>query len=118
LVKREAYDLKTKTFLRPHDEQLKKEVASSLLVCMADIFEQKILLALQNHPEVKAITFVGGVACNKYITQRLQTFTSLHHLPFFHPSRAYCTDNAAMIAFVGNYKAQQGLFDNMMLDIF
>lgn len=118
LVNRGAYDLKTKTFLRPEDEQLKKEVASSLLVCMADIFEQKLLLALQSHPQVKAITFVGGVACNQYITQRLKTFATSHNLPFFHPSRAYCTDNAAMIAFVGNYKAQQKLFDDMTLDIF
>jgi N6-L-threonylcarbamoyladenine synthase len=118
LVNRGAYDLKTKIFLRPTDEQLKKEVASSLLVCMADIFEQKLMLALQAHPHVKAITFVGGVACNKYITQRLQIFATRQNLPFFHPSRAYCTDNAAMIAFVGNYKAQQGLFDDLMLDIF
>lgn len=118
LVNRGAYDLPTKTFLRPDDEQLKKEVASSLLVCMADIFEQKLKLALEKHPEVKAITFVGGVACNTYITQRLKSFSTIHNLPFFHPSRAYCTDNAAMIAFVGNYKAQQNLFDDFMLDIY
>ncbi len=117
LVRRDAYDLKTKTFLRPDDEHLKKEVASSLLVCMADIFEQKIVLALQSYPEIKAVTFVGGVACNKYIVQRLQKCAMAHNLPFFHPSRAYCTDNAAMIAFVGNYKAEQGLFDDLMLDI-
>lgn len=118
LVKREAYDLKTKTFLKPDDEQLKKEVASSLLVCMADIFEQKLSLALQMHPHIKAITFVGGVACNKYITQRLQSFAASENLPFFFPSRAYCTDNAAMIAFVGNYKAKHNLFDDITLDIF
>lgn len=117
LVKRDAYDLSTKTFLRPTDEQLKKEVASSLLVCIADIFEQKLFLALSEHPNVQAITFVGGVACNRYITQRLNTFAAKHHLPFFHPSRAYCTDNGAMIAFVGNYKAQQGLFSDFTLDI-
>lgn len=118
LVNRSAYDLSTKTFLRPNDEQLKKEVASSLLVCMADVFEQKLKLALEQNPEVKAITFVGGVACNTYITQRLKNFSTLHNLPFFHPSRAYCTDNAAMIAFVGNYKAQQNLFDDFTLDIY
>ena len=117
LIKRNAYDLTTKTFLRPDDQQLKKEVASSLLVCMADIFEQKLELALAAHPSVKAITFVGGVACNNYIVGRLKAFASSHSLPFFHPSRAYCTDNAAMIAFVGNYKAEQGLFDDLMLDI-
>lgn len=117
LVNRNAYDLKTKTFLRSDDEQLKKEVASSLLVCIADIFIQKLTLALNVHPKIKAITFVGGVACNKYIVERLQTFATSHDLPFFYPSRAYCTDNAAMIAFVGNYKAQQNLFDDLTLDI-
>lgn len=117
MVKQGGYDLNTKTFLYEHNEQFKKEVASSLLVCVADIFEQKLALALINHPEVKAITFVGGVACNAYITHRLKTFAASHNLPFFHPSRAYCTDNAAMIAFVGNYKAQQGLFSDFTLDI-
>jgi N6-L-threonylcarbamoyladenine synthase len=117
LVKRGGYDLPTKTFLRSDDEQFQKKVASSLLVCMADIFEQKLALALENHPELKAITFVGGVACNAYIVERLKTFALAHNIPFFHPSRKYCTDNAAMIAFVGNYKAQQGHFADFTLDI-
>jgi len=115
LVNRNAYDLKTKTFLRPENEQLKKEVASSLLVCLADIFEQKLLLALEMNPTIKAISFVGGVACNKYIVERLQNFASYHNLPFFHPSRAFCTDNAAMIAYVGNYKAQQSKYNDILL---
>lgn len=117
LVKQNAYDLSTKTFLRSEDEQFKKEVASSLLVCIADIFEQKLALALDAHPEIKAITFVGGVACNSYIVERLKKFSASHNIPFFHPSRAFCTDNAAMIAFVGNYKAQQNLFADFTLDI-
>ncbi len=117
LVKQNAYNLSTKTFLRANDEQFIKEVASSLLVCMADIFEQKLELALTAHPHIKAITFVGGVACNAYITERLKTFSTTHNIPFFHPSRKYCTDNAAMIAFVGNYKAQQGHFSDFTLDI-
>jgi N6-L-threonylcarbamoyladenine synthase len=117
LVKKGAYDLSTKTFLKPHDEQLHREVASSLLICIADIFEQKLAYTLSLHPHVKAITFVGGVACNKYITQRLQSFAESRNLPFFSPSRQFCTDNAAMIAFVGNYKAQQGHFSDFTLDI-
>jgi N6-L-threonylcarbamoyladenine synthase len=117
LVKRGAYNLQTKTFLADADKQLQKEVASSLLVCIADIFEQKLNIALNTYPQVQAVTFVGGVACNNYITQRLNRWAQAHNLPFFHPSRAYCTDNAAMIAFVGNYKAQQGLFADFTLDI-
>ncbi len=98
--------------------QLKKEVASSLLVCIGDIFKNKLKLALKKHPEVKAITFVGGVACNKYLKQLLGDFCQKRGLQFFSPSPQYCTDNAAMIAFVANYKAKQNEFDDLSLDIF
>ncbi len=116
LVKRGAYDMKTKTLLNK-SEELKKQVASSLLVCIADIFEQKIKLALEQHPHIKALTFAGGVACNKYITNRLKKFCEKRNIQFFKPSPKYCTDNAAMIAFVGNYKAKENKFDNLDLDI-
>lgn len=118
LIKRDAFDLKTKTFLKPADLQLQKEVSSSLLVCIKDIFEQKLSLALKQHPNIKAISFVGGVACNKYLKAKLKEFCDARQLQFFSPSAQYCTDNAAMIAFVGHYKAQQGKFDDLNLDIF
>ena len=106
----------TKSFLKETDLVLKQQVASSFLVCVADIFEQKIKLALQGY-KVKAIAFVGGVACNKYIRSRIHALASIHNLPFFTPSPQYCTDNGAMIAFVGHYKAQQGKWSDFTLDI-
>ena len=117
LVNKNAYDMHNKMFLKDKDETLKKSVSSSLLVCIADIFEQKLTLALKQYPQAKAITFAGGVACNKYICNRLQALASKNNLLFFTPSRQYCTDNGAMIAFVGHYKAQKGLFDCWDLDI-
>ncbi len=116
LVKRNAYDMHNKKLLNT-DEIFKNQVASSLLVCIADIFIQKIKLALKQHPDVQAVTFVGGVACNKHIRERLRTFCELRGLPLFIPSPQFCTDNGAMIAFVGNYKAQQGKFSDLDLDI-
>lgn len=118
LVKRNAYSMAEKKFTQPDNEQLKKEVASSLLVCIADIFEQKLSRALAEHPTIKAFTFVGGVACNKYINGRLRIFAERRDKLFFSPSPQYCTDNAAMIALVGNYKAQQGKFSTLELDVF
>jgi len=118
LVKEGAYDLQSRTFLKPGDIGLMQRVASSLHVCIADIFIQKIALALGAHPEVRALTFVGGVACNVYITERLHTFAQERNLKFYHPSRQYCTDNGAMIAFVGHYKARQGIVSSLNLDIF
>lgn len=117
LVKQGAYDLPTKKFLKPNDLELQQKVSSSLLVCIADIFEQKITLALQQHPEIKAVCFVGGVACNKYLRRRLQALLDKKQMKLFFPSPRLCTDNAGMIAFVGHYKAQQGLFDSQTLGI-
>lgn len=118
LVKRDAYNLKEKKFLKSHDEFFLGQVASSLLVCISEIFQQKIELALKNFPEIKAVAFVGGVACNKYIKTQLQNFCAKKSRPFYFPSPQYCTDNAAMIAFVANYKAQQGKFSDFDLDIY
>ena len=118
LVKRGAYNLEQKKFLADDNLELKQQVSSSLLVCITDIFEQRLKFALKKYPHVKAVAFVGGVACNKYIKQRLTTFAQSHRLPFYTPAPQYCTDNAAMIAFVGHYKAQQGLFSDFTLDIY
>lgn len=117
MVKRGAYDMGTKTFLKNDDDMFKQQVSSSLLVCMADIFEHKIARALDAHPHAQAVTFVGGIACNQYIKNRLSAFCLKKGIAFFTPSKKYCTDNGAMIAFVGGYKAQQGMFDAWDLDI-
>lgn len=117
LIKRGAYDIATKQYKETEDQDLKAKVASSLLVCIKDIFEDKLALAIKRYPEVRAISFVGGVACNKYLRAALAEFSKRRGLDFFTPSAQYCTDNAGMIAFVTHYKAQQGLYDTLSLDI-
>ncbi len=117
LVELGAYDIKSKKFLKPDDKELMVDVSSSLLVCVADIFQKRLQLALKKYPEVRAITFVGGVACNKYIKNRFVEFAQNNNLSFYSPSPKFCTDNAAMIAFVGHYLAQQNKFDDYYLDI-
>ena len=72
LVKRGAYDLAAKRFLADSDRELMQKVASSLHVCIADIFIQKLHLAFTVYPHIKAVTFVGGVACNEYIGTQLK----------------------------------------------
>lgn len=117
LVKRGAYAMASKRMLKPDDEQLKQEVASSLLVCVGDIFCNKVTDALRQVSGVKAVTFVGGVACNKYLRERIRQVCSKQRLPFFVPSPPLCTDNAGMIALVGTHKARAGEYSDWMLDI-
>ncbi len=117
MVSRGAYDLKEKRFLKNDDLEFKQKVASSILVCMGDIFENKLTL-IEKEYSTKAIAFVGGVACNKYLRSRLQAYATERGKEFYTPSKQYCTDNGAMIAFVGHYKAQQGAFSDLTLDLF
>ena len=123
LVQRGAYDLKSKKFLpgapvAQDNLELKQQVASSLLVCIKDIFIDRLKIALEEYPTTRAITFVGGVACNKYLRKELTTFAHKSGLELFFPSPEYCTDNAAMIAFVASKKTQHNQFDGLSLDIF
>jgi N6-L-threonylcarbamoyladenine synthase len=117
LVKREAYDLKKGPIWDAITPELQKQVASSLLVCIGDIFATKLEVAFQKYPEVKAFTFVGGVACNGYLKQRLQQVCEKHGKRFVAPHCKFCGDNAAMIAFVGGYKAERGEFSDFYLDV-
>ena len=118
LVKRGAYDLATKKFLKDDDLVFKQQVASSLLVCMGDIFVKKLTEAIKLYPDVRAISFVGGVACNKYLRRRLQLFADANNIQLFYPTPKLCTDNAGMIAFVGSYLAEQGKYSDLDLSIF
>ena len=50
LVKRGAYNLQEKRFLAQGDIQLQQQVASSLLVCIGDIFERVVIRAFKKSP--------------------------------------------------------------------
>lgn len=118
LIENKAYDPSTKTFLKANDTQFQQHVASSLLVCMGDIFEEKIIRVFKKYPEIQSLCFVGGVACNKYLQQRLQNLCNQKNKQLFYPSPKLCTDNAGMIAFVGHFKAKQEHFSNLDLPVF
>lgn len=118
LIEQKAYDPETKQFLKSDDILFQQQVASSLLVCIGDIFEDKLRRVFTLHPEIQSFCFVGGVACNKYLRNRLnQTCTQFNKQLYF-PSFKLCTDNAGMIAFVGHFKAQKSQYSDLSLKIF
>lgn len=118
LVNRSWYDMATKKLHATCTVDDKKRVCSSFLHCVGDILENRISHAFAQYPQAKALTFVGGVACNGYLATRLKNFAARHKKSCAIPTRKYCTDNAAMIAYVGHYKAQQEMFAPMTMDIF
>jgi N6-L-threonylcarbamoyladenine synthase len=117
LIESGAYD-RTEKKLIDTSQKLKEQVASSFLVCVGDIFEKKLAQAAALHKNIQAFTFVGGVACNAYLRKRLTVFAAKQGKKIYWPSPQFCTDNAAMIAFVAAYKAQKEEYAALSLDIF
>ncbi|MCF7800011.1 tRNA (adenosine(37)-N6)-threonylcarbamoyltransferase complex transferase subunit TsaD [Candidatus Babeliales bacterium] len=116
LINKNFYDLKTGP--KNINTVLQNQVSSSLLVCISNIFEDKIKQAFKLYPQAKAFTFVGGVACNNYIKTKLENVCDNLNKHFVSPHCKFCGDNAAMIAFVGAYKAKKNEIDNLYLDVF
>lgn len=118
LVKQGAYDLATGPIEEGMTHDLRQRISSSLLVCIADIFCNNLEVCLKKYPAIRGITFVGGVACNAYLRSRIGAVCEKRSMPFFAAPPAFCTDNGAMIAFIGSYKHEQEKFSDLTLDIF
>jgi N6-L-threonylcarbamoyladenine synthase len=81
------------------------QVASSLQFVITAMIEKWIALFLcQTKDKIKAVTLVGGVACNQIIKERITSFLEKKNIPFFTPLKKYCCDNADMIAYVAAKK--------------
>ena len=94
------------------------EIASSLLVAVGDIFVASLESAIKLAPEpVSSISFVGGVACNKYLRRRLKGFAERFGLEFVAPDCKFCVDNAAMIAVAAYSMAVLGIYSDFSADI-
>ncbi len=117
LVKKGAFNLNKGIIKSKVTPTLQKEVASSLLVCVGDIFERSLKIAFKKYPNATGFSFVGGVACNKYLKDRLENVCVQHKKAFISPHCTFCSDNAAMVAFVGSYKAEQGKLSGLDLDV-
>lgn len=117
LIEIGAYSQLQKRFLLADDSPLKAQVASSMLVCIGDMLAAKIDRALLAYPQAKSVCFVGGVACNKYLRARLTETATNHSKPLYYPSLQYCTDNAAMIGFVGQHKLAHNEISSYRLDV-
>ena len=97
-------------FIREHLSDL----CASISAAITDVLIHKLRQAVRK-TGVKSVIIAGGVSANSMLREKarhmaLELGASLH-IP--HPK--YCTDNAAMIAVTGWFKANEGMFDDLQL---
>lgn len=86
-----------------------EDICASLQFTIIDYLMDKLKNAVKQ-TSIKEIAIGGGVSANSGIRKALkeaeQEYGWITHIPKFE----YCTDNAAMIAIVGELKYKQGIF--------
>jgi len=104
------YYLKRNT--EQHRNRHVADIVASFQAALVDVLVEKTVLAAKNH-RINQVVIAGGVARNNYLRQRLSQRAETENLRVFIPEPVFCTDNAAMIAWVGFQKLKQGILSEL-----
>jgi len=105
-------------YLRSLTDRQRKEhaadIAASFQAALVEVLIKKTVAAA-NEKNIKNIVLAGGVARNSYLRDSFQKKAKQEKLKIYIPEPIMCTDNAAMIAYVGYQKLKQGLVADFSL---
>ena len=103
-------------FLREHqkkDAQFvakhRNDLCASIQTTLVNMLLKKLKDAVAQ-TGIKTIAVAGGVAANSGLRNQLKQLAEQESWEVFIPQRAYCTDNAAMIAITAHYQYLAGKF--------
>ncbi|RME06267.1 MAG: tRNA (adenosine(37)-N6)-threonylcarbamoyltransferase complex transferase subunit TsaD, partial [Bacteroidetes bacterium] len=83
------------------DEAVRRDMAAAIEAAIADVLVGKAMRACEREG-VGHLVIAGGVAANRRLRARLFEEASARSISVHLPEPAYCTDNAAMIAYAGS----------------
>ncbi|MFH0789512.1 MAG: tRNA (adenosine(37)-N6)-threonylcarbamoyltransferase complex transferase subunit TsaD [Pseudomonadota bacterium] len=92
-----------------------EDIAASFQEAVVDMLIRKVLQARKQF-KTDRLVLSGGVVSNGYLRRRFQDLAQEETLDLFLPSQHLCTDNAAMIAWVGHYYLEKGKQDSLEID--
>lgn len=88
------------------------DLCASIQKTIVDILMEKIIAAAEE-TGINQIAIAGGVSANSEIRNRLNELAKTGNYKTFVPKFEYTTDNAAMIAMVGQLKFERNEFDEL-----
>jgi len=83
------------------------DIAASFQQAVVDVLIDRTLEAATDL-NLHRVVLAGGVAANTALRARMMTEATTRDLEVFQPDLRYCTDNAAMIAYMGYWRFLQG----------
>ncbi|MBN8827181.1 MAG: tRNA (adenosine(37)-N6)-threonylcarbamoyltransferase complex transferase subunit TsaD [Sphingobacteriia bacterium] len=102
------------------NEQIIVDLCASFQFTVGEILKDRISNAIklvkQNNIIIENLVIAGGVAANKYIISCLKEITDSNNLTIKSPPIKLCTDNGAMIAWVGVERMSLGFTNDLVTE--
>ncbi|NOQ86371.1 MAG: tRNA (adenosine(37)-N6)-threonylcarbamoyltransferase complex transferase subunit TsaD [Deltaproteobacteria bacterium] len=92
-----------------------KDIVASFQEAVVDVLVTKVVQAAKRCKVDKAV-LAGGVAANSRLREKMAIQSEKEDIEVFIPSTYLCTDNAAMIASVGDYYLEKGITSPLTLN--
>lgn len=97
-------------------EQTKADIAHAFQTAIVETLAIKCKRALKE-TGYKSLVIAGGVSANKQLREGLAKLMDELGGRVFYPSPQFCTDNGAMIAYVGHLRLQAGETSDLAIDV-
>ena len=88
------------------NDEIKADICASFQHAATEVLIKKISKALEDSGR-EGIILAGGVAANKLLRKKMTDLQESLNIKVLYPPIAHCTDNAAMIAYLGSLKANE-----------